>query len=108
MSAKGRALTGTGAKQSVLVAAGEPLARQPLRSSSQGLPADHSGTNNLNVCPQHTRVIDHVAIGLLGTTLEMGKHPNQWRNWRPSVALCRQPDLIVKRFELLHGSREKS
>src|SRR5437764_41118 len=47
-------------------------------------------------------------IGLLGTTLDMGKHPDRWQNWRPSVALCRQPDLIVKRCELLHGSREKS
>src|SRR5437762_1174979 len=49
-----------------------------------------------------------VVIGLLGTTLDMGKHPDRWQNWRPSVALCRQPDLIVKRFELVHGSREKS
>jgi Sigma54-dependent transcription regulator containing an AAA-type ATPase domain and a DNA-binding domain len=48
-----------------------------------------------------------VVIGLLGTTLDLGKHPDRWQNWRPSVALCRQPDLIVKRFELLHGSREK-
>jgi transcriptional regulatory protein RtcR len=48
-----------------------------------------------------------VVIGLLGTTLDLGKHPDRWQNWRPSVALCRQPDLIVRRFELLHGSREK-
>src|SRR5207249_752890 len=49
-----------------------------------------------------------VIIDLLGTILELGKHPDRWQNWRPSVALCRQPDLIVKRFELLHGAREKS
>src|SRR5215831_2720740 len=48
-----------------------------------------------------------IVIGLLGTTLDLGKHRDRWQNWRPSVALCRQPDLIVKRFELLHGSREK-
>jgi transcriptional regulatory protein RtcR len=48
-----------------------------------------------------------VVIGLLGTTLDLGKHPDRWQNWRPSVALCRQPDLIVKRFDLLHGSREQ-
>jgi len=48
-----------------------------------------------------------VVIGLLGTTLDLGKHPDRWQNWRPSVALCRQPDLIIERFELLHGSREK-
>jgi transcriptional regulatory protein RtcR len=47
-----------------------------------------------------------VVIGLLGTTLDLGKHPDRWQNWRPSVALCRQPDLIVKRFELLHGARD--
>src|SRR6267154_2671185 len=52
--------------------------------------------------------VSTVVIGLLGTTLDRGKHPDRWQNWRPSVALCRQPDLIVKRFELLHGSREKS
>src|SRR5205814_3330264 len=49
-----------------------------------------------------------VVIGLLGATLDMGKQRDRWQNWRPSVALCRQPDLIVKRFELLHASSEKS
>ncbi|WP_041855507.1 RNA repair transcriptional activator RtcR [Candidatus Korobacter versatilis] len=49
-----------------------------------------------------------VVVGLLGTTLDLGKHPDRWQNWRPSVAICRQPDLIVDRFELLHGRREQS
>jgi transcriptional regulatory protein RtcR len=49
-----------------------------------------------------------VVIGLLGTTLDMGKHPDRWQNWRPSVSLCRQPDLIVRRFELLHGKCNSS
>ncbi len=49
-----------------------------------------------------------VVIGLLGTTLDSGKNADRWRNWRPSVALCRQPDFVVKRFELLHGLRETS
>jgi transcriptional regulatory protein RtcR len=49
-----------------------------------------------------------IVIGLLGTTLDQGKHPDRWQVWRPSVCLCRQPDLIVKRFELLHGSRDKA
>src|SRR5580698_2217396 len=47
-------------------------------------------------------------IGLLGTTLDLGKHPDRWQNWRPTVSLCRQPDLIVHRFELLHGKRDLS
>ena len=45
-------------------------------------------------------------IGLLGTTIDQGKHPDRWQAWRPSVALCRQPDLIINRFELLHGLRD--
>ena len=46
-------------------------------------------------------------IGIMGTTLDQGKHPDRWQSWRPSVSICRQPDLIVRRFELLHGLREK-
>ena len=49
--------------------------------------------------------LDTVVIGLLGTTIDLGKHADRWQNWRPSVALCRQPDIIVKRFELLYSSR---
>jgi transcriptional regulatory protein RtcR len=53
------------------------------------------------------KIVDgHVVVGLLGNVLDMGKHPDRWQNWRPSVALCRQPDLIVRRFELLHGLRD--
>ncbi len=48
----------------------------------------------------------YVVIGLLGTTLDLGKHPDRWQNWRPTVSLCRQPDLIVHRMELLHGRRD--
>ena len=54
--------------------------------------------------PQRSSVV----IGLLGTTLDMGKYADRWQNWRPSVALCRQPDQIVKRFDLLHGSRDRA
>src|SRR5215469_3049186 len=49
-----------------------------------------------------------VKIGLLGTSLDLGKHPDRWQNRRPTVSLCRQPDLIVHRFELLHGKRNLS
>ncbi|HEX4997145.1 MAG TPA: RNA repair transcriptional activator RtcR [Terriglobia bacterium] len=47
-----------------------------------------------------------VAIGLLGTVLDAGTQPDRWQAWRPSVALCRQPDLIVRRFELLHPPKQ--
>ncbi|HEY0160174.1 MAG TPA: RNA repair transcriptional activator RtcR [Thermoanaerobaculia bacterium] len=43
-----------------------------------------------------------VAIGLLGTSLDLGKPANRWERWRPSVSLCQQEDLLVDRFELLH------
>lgn len=45
-------------------------------------------------------------IGLLGTTLDVGRHPDRWQNWRPTVSICRQPDLVVSRLELLHGKAE--
>ena len=47
-----------------------------------------------------------VVIGILGSNLDLGKRADRWQTWRPSVSLCQQPDLIVKRFELLHGARE--
>jgi transcriptional regulatory protein RtcR len=47
-----------------------------------------------------------VVIGLLGTTLDAGKQADRWQSWRPSVSICRQPDLIVKRFELIHARRD--
>jgi transcriptional regulatory protein RtcR len=49
-----------------------------------------------------------VAVGLLGTTLDVGKHPDRWQNWRPTVSVCRQPDLVVSRFELLHGKEQNA
>ncbi len=42
-----------------------------------------------------------VAIGLLGTTLDTGHSAARWRRWRPSVAICQQPDFPIARFELL-------
>lgn len=44
-----------------------------------------------------------VALGLLGTQLDRGPlDAARWERWRPSVALCQQPDLLLARFELLH------
>ncbi len=49
-----------------------------------------------------------VVLGLLGTTLDVGKSADRWQSWRPTVSVCRQPDLIVHRFELLHDRRSAS
>jgi transcriptional regulatory protein RtcR len=46
-----------------------------------------------------------VVVGLLGPTLDMGKGPNRWDRWRPTVAVCQHDDLLVDRFELLHQRR---
>jgi transcriptional regulatory protein RtcR len=46
-----------------------------------------------------------VVIGLLGTTLDQGLGPRRWDRWRPSVDLCRQEDLLIDRFELLHQKK---
>src|SRR5580700_2813770 len=50
----------------------------------------------------------HVVIGLLGTTLDAGRAQDRWQNWRPTVSICRQPDFLVKRLELLHALRDKA
>lgn len=46
-----------------------------------------------------------VVIGLLGTTLDVGKGPNRWDRWRPTVCVCQQEDLVVSRFDLLTPPR---
>ena len=46
-----------------------------------------------------------VAIGLLGPSLDMGRGVDRWERWRPSVALCQHPDLLLSRVELLHQLR---
>ena len=46
-----------------------------------------------------------VVVGLLGTTLDLGKQANRWDRWRPTVALCQHEDLLVDRLELLSQRR---
>ena len=38
--------------------------------------------------------------------LDRGRGPDRWDTWRPTVDLCRHDDLVVRRLELLHGSKE--
>lgn len=45
-----------------------------------------------------------VTIGFIGSKLDrVGKGANRWSNWRPTVGLCQQPDLLIDRLELIHG-----
>ena len=46
----------------------------------------------------------NVVIGVLGSTLDRGG-PDRWSQWRPSIDLCRQEDLVIRRFELLRQSQ---
>jgi transcriptional regulatory protein RtcR len=47
-----------------------------------------------------------VVVGLLGTTLDALKsRGDRWQQWRPTVDLCRQQDLVVDRLELLLQKR---
>ncbi len=46
--------------------------------------------------------LPRVALGLLGTSLDLGRGTARWEKWRPTVALCQHPDLLLARFELLH------
>jgi transcriptional regulatory protein RtcR len=49
---------------------------------------------------------DVVVIGMLGSMLDRGRGPDRWDTWRPTVDLCRHDDLVVRRLDLLHGSKE--
>jgi len=46
-----------------------------------------------------------VVIGLVGTSLDRGSGPRRWENWRPTVAMCQHPDVVIDRLELLHGAK---
>lgn len=44
-----------------------------------------------------------VVIGLLGTKLDhVSRRKDRWSQWRPTVAVCQQSDLLVDRMELLY------
>ena len=49
-----------------------------------------------------------VVIGMLGASLDRGRGPERWNVWRPTVDLCRHDDLVIDRFDLLHGTREEA
>jgi transcriptional regulatory protein RtcR len=48
-----------------------------------------------------------VVFGLLGTQLDRGRGPERWNNWRPTVDLVRQDDLVVSRLELLYATKDE-
>jgi transcriptional regulatory protein RtcR len=46
-----------------------------------------------------------VAIGLLGPVLDQGWGSKRWERWRPTVSICQQEDLLIRRFVILHQRR---
>ena len=49
-----------------------------------------------------------VLVGQLGTNLDASVPEKRWEKWRPSVAVCQQPDLLIDRYELLAHPRYRS
>ncbi|MBB4660282.1 RNA repair transcriptional activator RtcR [Parvularcula dongshanensis] len=47
----------------------------------------------------------HVLISAIGTTLDVGKGPDRWSRWRPTVSLHQHEDLLIERTILLYGRR---
>jgi transcriptional regulatory protein RtcR len=50
----------------------------------------------------------NVVIGLLGSNIDSGKSADRWQSWRPTVSICRQPDFVVHRLELLYSRQDTS
>lgn len=50
----------------------------------------------------------NVVIGLLGSHIDAGKSADRWQSWRPTVSICRQPDFVVHRLELLYIRNDAS
>lgn len=46
-----------------------------------------------------------VVFGFLGTRLDDGMAPERWKKWRPTVALCQNPDFFVDRLILIHDRK---
>lgn len=46
-----------------------------------------------------------VVFSLLGPVLDSGVGARRWNRWRPNVALCRHPDLLIDQLELLYQKR---
>ena len=45
----------------------------------------------------------NVVFGFLGNVLDQrGKGKRRWKNWRPTIDLCHQPDMPVTRLELIY------
>jgi transcriptional regulatory protein RtcR len=42
-----------------------------------------------------------IALGLIGAVMDAGTGLQRWQRWRPTVDLCRHPDLPIQRLELL-------
>ncbi len=47
----------------------------------------------------------NVVIGMIGSTLDLGKGPDRWSKWRPTVSLFQQEDLLINRLELIYQKK---
>ena len=51
---------------------------------------------------------EKVVIGFLGSSLDRRGKSGRWDHWRPTVGLCQQEDLLIKRLHLLFRSRDEN
>jgi transcriptional regulatory protein RtcR len=49
-----------------------------------------------------------VVLGFLGPNVDQGRGAGRWSRWRPTVALCQHPELLVHRFELFTQTKYKA
>lgn len=51
----------------------------------------------------------NIGMGFLGSTLDRTKSRgvDRWKQWRPTVAACMQPDLVMDRYEIIYQMNYK-
>ncbi|MEE2902000.1 MAG: RNA repair transcriptional activator RtcR family protein [Myxococcota bacterium] len=49
----------------------------------------------------------NVVINILGERCTHGAKPQRWSQWRPTIAVCSQPEFIVHRLVLLHTEQQR-
>jgi transcriptional regulatory protein RtcR len=51
---------------------------------------------------------NNVIFGVLGIQKDEGRKPTRWKHARPTVDICRYPDLPIHRYELFYQKKSKS
>jgi len=49
----------------------------------------------------------NIVVNILGERCIHGTKPQRWSQWRPTIAVCSQPDFVVHRLVLLHTEQQR-